>query len=597
MSSASPTSDKAWPELQRHRRAVVVADVVESVRLMLADEPGQIERWRRFVDEVLQQVLPAASGRLVKSLGDGMLLEFGSVSQAVIASLDMQRRLEASYPHDPASAQMRLRIGIHAADVVVDALDIWGTGVNLASRIAALAGPGEIVVTPEVRDQLWAGLDAEIEDLGDCYLKHFEEPVRVYRIGPAGARPVIAPVTEPVMLQPAVAVIPFDCGAASGAQAVVGELLSDGVIAQLSLSSDLRVVSRLSCAAFAGRAQVAQEIGTHLGTHYVVSGSIFVLGERLVVSAELCESRTGSVLWADQLRGELADLLQPGSSLVAGIAGPVHDLILRREVELARNQPLPSLDSCSLLFGAVNLMHRQSRGDFDRARLLLEHLSERHARSATPKAWLGKWYALGAAQGWSVDPQRDARAARGEVDRALMTDPANALAWAIKGLLAGYVDADFDAAAAAYEQSLRNNPNESLAWLFLATLRGWRGQGEAAADAAERALQLSPLDPMKYYYDSLAGAAMLGARRYDRAIELSLRSARNNRAHLSTFRVLAMAQMLQGDVLGARGTVEQLLRSDPGFTLAAFRKNSPWRFSPDFGRLVDALREAGVPPG
>lgn len=146
----SPLPDKAWPELQRQRRALLVADVVESVRLMLDDEPGQIERWRRFVDEVQRQVLPATGGRLVKSLGDGFLLEFDTVPQAVKASLDMQGLAQAEAP-------MQLRIGIHAADVVVDELDLWGTGVNLVSRVAALAGPGEIVVTSEARDQLWAG--------------------------------------------------------------------------------------------------------------------------------------------------------------------------------------------------------------------------------------------------------------------------------------------------------------------------------------------------------------------------------------------------------------------------------------------------------
>lgn len=582
----SPLPDKAWPDLQRQRRALLVADVVESVRLMLDDEAGQIERWRRFVDEVQRQVLPATGGRLVKSLGDGFLLEFDTVPQAVKASLDMQGLAQAEAP-------MQLRIGIHAADVVVDELDLWGTGVNLVSRVATLAGPGEIVVTSEARDQLWAGLDAEIEDLGDCYLKHFSEPVRVYRLGPAGAKPVMEPAAAAALLPPTVAVIPFDCEA----QPVIGELLADAVIAQLSLSADLRVLSRLSCAAFARRTRLAQEIGSTLGAGYIVSGSIMVLGERLLLGVELCESRQGSVLWAERRHGELSDLLRRDSDLVGQVAGPVHQAILQREVERARSLPLPSLESCTLLFGALNLMHRQSRSDFDRSRQLLEHLAERHGRSATPRAWLGKWYALAAAQGWSEDPQRDAAQARHTVDQALAREPSNALAWAVKGLLEAYVDADFQAASLAYEQALANNPNESLAWLFLSTLQAWRGEQSAAAESAERALQLSPLDPMKYYYDSLAGAAMLGARRYERAIELSLRSARSNRAHHSTFRVLAMAQMLGGKGQEARGTISDLLQRDPGFTLKTFLRNSPWRFSPDVDLLVEALREAGVPQG
>ena len=181
------------------------------------------------------------------------------------------------------------------------------------------------------------------------------------------------------------------------------------------------------------------------------------------------------------------------------------------------------------------------------------------------------------------------------MERALACEPANSLAWAIRGLLHGYVDADFNAAEADFTEALTNNPNESLAWLYLATLHGWRGRRAQAVDAAERALRLSPLDPMKYYFDSLAGAAMLGAHEYGRAIELSRRSIRSNRAHLSTFRVLAMAQALSGDLASARQTIKALLENDPRFTVSAFRRASPWRLSPEAALLCEALREAGVP--
>lgn len=569
----------------------MVLDVVESVRLMLEDEPGQIHRWRRFVDEVVQQVLPATGGRLVKSLGDGMLLEFASVRQAASAALAMQQRVRKfSTGALPQGLPMELRVGIHEGDVVVDELDLYGNGVNLAARIATLAGPGEIVVTAEVRDGLWADVDADIEDLGDCFLKHFSEPVRAYRLGPAGARPVMPPASDNPGLQPSVAVIPFD-----GEQRIIGDLLADGVIAQLSLSADLRVLSRLSCSAFAARGASVQQVGSALGAHYVVSGSALRSAESLFLSAELSEARSGTVLWAERLHGTIESLLQPASELIHQVAAQVHQAVLKREVERARSEPLPALESCSMLFGAVNLMHRQSRADFDRARQLLEHLCDRHARSAQPRVWLAMWYALGAAQGWRGAPGTDTAAARQQVERALLADSVNALAWSIKGLLEGYVNNDFDAAATSLTQALHNNPNESLAWLYLSTLMAWRGQAAQAQDAADRALLLSPLDPLKYYYDSLAGAAMLGARNYPRAVELSQRSIRSNRAHLSTFRVLAAAQLLAGDGQGARSTVVELMNRDAGFSVATFLRVSPWRFSPDAQLLAAALKEAGVP--
>jgi tetratricopeptide (TPR) repeat protein len=300
-------------------------------------------------------------------------------------------------------------------------------------------------------------------------------------------------------------------------------------------------------------------------------------------------------VWAERLGGSVGELIESRSALIERIANGVHDAILRREVLQARSQALPSLGSYSLLLGAVNLMHRQTRTDFDRAKQLLEHLSDRHPRHATPRAWLAKWYAVGAAQGWHPDQAQSVAQARQEVRRALDCEPANALAWAIKGLLAGYIDANFSAAEASYREALANNPSESLAWLYLATLQGWRGEGIDAAASAEQALRLSPLDPMKYYFDSLAGAAMLGAGRYELAIELSQRSLRSNRSHLSTLRVLGMAQALSGDVDAARDTVRALLEKDPKFNVAMFLRVSPWRVSPQATLLAAALREAGVP--
>jgi class 3 adenylate cyclase/TolB-like protein/Tfp pilus assembly protein PilF len=577
----------------RERWAVVVVDVVESVRLMELDESKHIDRWRRFVDETVRDVLPPLHGRLVKSLGDGMLLEFRAVQDAVAAALELQRRVVPYSAGVPDDFAMHLRIGANVTELVRDEHDIYGAGVNLAARIASLGGPGEIVVTADFRDELFAGLDADIEDLGECVLKHIAHPVRAYRIGPAGPRPMVPGDAQNLVLQATVAVIPFAAGDEQGR--IVGEVLADGIIAQLSLTAELRVISRLSSSAFAGRRQDLASIRAFLQADYIVSGSVLVHGERLIVTSELCEARGSSVIWAEQLTGSIGELLSSHSGLTEKIAGSVHDAVLRREVLQARQMALPTLRSYSLLLGAVNLMHRQTRGDFERARALLEHLSERHPRHATPRAWLAKWYAVGAAQGWLADRSLSAEIARQEVRRALEAEPANALAWSIKGLLAGYGDADFDSAEADFREALRNNPSESLAWLFLATLQGWRGEGADAVASAGQALRLSPLDPLKYYFDSLAGAAMLGARQYDQAIALSTRSLRSNRSHLSTLRVLAMAQALSGDVDAAKVTVRELLTKDPKFTVATFLRVSPWRVSPEVSLLASALREAGVP--
>ena len=163
----------------------MVVDVVESVRLMQAHEADVIDRWLRFVNEVQTQVLPARGGRIVKSLGDGLLLEFELVPSAAAAALDLQRRITPHNANRGADAAIMLRAGVHVAEVVTDERDIYGSGVNLAARLATLAGPGEVIVSDQVHAMLVPGIDADVEDLGDCFLKHIEGPIRAYRLGAA----------------------------------------------------------------------------------------------------------------------------------------------------------------------------------------------------------------------------------------------------------------------------------------------------------------------------------------------------------------------------------------------------------------------------
>jgi class 3 adenylate cyclase len=206
-----------WPELSRVRRAVAVVDVLESVRLMLQHENSVIERWRRFLREVRDEVLPATGGRLVKSLGDGLLVELPNVRCAVQAVLEMHHRIAAYNAGVVAGAALSLRAGVHEAEIVVDELDVYGAGVNLAARLAALAGPGETVVSPEARDALVDGLDVEIEDLGECFMKNVNHAQRAFRVGPAGRAPVVwSPASAGGDERPSIAVLPFSGGDDAG---------------------------------------------------------------------------------------------------------------------------------------------------------------------------------------------------------------------------------------------------------------------------------------------------------------------------------------------------------------------------------------------
>lgn len=587
--------------MPHHKRcAILVVDVIESVHRMDTDEAAFIQRWVSLVEQVVSEILPTHRGLLVKSLGDGMLMRFDAVPDALRAAFDIQTAALAA--GQPPQAAVPLRAGLHVDEVYITSMDIFGAGVNLAARLAGLSRGHEVVLSAAARDEVVDELDADLEDLGECFVKHLTRPVRCFRAIPAtetasGSKAPRAPhpPSDAALPLGALAVLPFTAMVLHPSHAALGQLVADGLISKLTGSSTLRVLSRLSTAALDGRSLDLQRIGQLLGAQYVLSGTCHTQsGGHLRVQAELASVRTGEALWGGAASGPLNDLLRDDAPLLDGLADQVAEALLAEEVRRARTQFLPTLESSTLLIGSIALMHRQSSSDFGRARELMEQLAERHPRHATPRAWLGKWYALSAAQGWTQDDSSPGRA-RDTISRALDLDGTNALAWTISGLLAGYMRREFGAAEQALRQALSHNPNEPLAWLYLATVMGWMQRADEAVQAVQLAQNLSPLNPMRYYFDSLCAGALLGADQPAQAAVLAERSLRRNQAHIATYKVLAIAKMLAGDGESARQAVAVVRSREPAFSVSRFLDVSPWGASPMAGRCAHALRQAGAP--
>ncbi|MCW5665078.1 MAG: hypothetical protein KIT35_14710 [Piscinibacter sp.] len=589
--------EEGAPGIHRLRRAVVVVDLVDSVRLIDGDEAGVIDRWRRFVNEVRTEVLTGDGARMVKSLGDGMLLEFRHAPPAVAAALDMQRRIGRYNEGRGSDAQMWLRIGAHTCEVVADELDIYGSGVNLAARLSRIAGPGEIVISPDLRDELIPGIDVHTEDLGECEVRGLHGTVRAHRVVPVDGLPAVHWPDSLVDARASIAVLPLRMLAAGDEAQAVAELIVDDIIQGLSVTPHWRVVSRLSTVVFRGRDVTLAELHERVGATYVLSGSAVVNGGRVTLRVELADAQHADVVWADSLGFEFAALLLPDHVATRPVIDGVASAIFRYEMRRSRSQPLPTLRSYTVLFAAVGLMHRLSLHDFERAWELLEQLAERHPHAPEPLAWMAKWHVMKVAQGWSHEPLAQAGKASTMTERALERQSDHALALAIDGLSAAFLRGDLDTAERRYGAAIEANPNEALAWLFLSALHVYRDRGAQAAEAAGRALSLSPLDPMRYFFDSFAATAMLAAGRYDEAIALGRRSIRANCTHLPTYRSLAIAQALSGDEAGARESVRGLLRVDPAYSIAVFRERYAGRASAHVQRYADALRSAGLPEG
>jgi class 3 adenylate cyclase/tetratricopeptide (TPR) repeat protein len=581
--------------VERATRAVLVVDVVESVRLIEHDEEGAIARWLSLVDHVEKELLAGGEGRLVKYLGDGMLLEFSDARTAASVAFAIQSASKRLNFGLAPERQMLLRMGIETGSVIVEAKDVYGHGVNLATRLASLAGPGEIVVSAQVREQLTPTLDADVEDLGECFLKHVQHPVRAYRIGPPGPRPAIMPAFSPGELRPTLAVIPFASRDAAADHHVLGDVLAEEMIRELSRSPDLNVISRLSTSAFRWRQSTLAEINAHLSADYVLSGVYRADARRVVLDVELAEASSAQIVWAQRLEDQLAGIIGGEQELIGRVVADVGAAMISRELQRARSQALPTLKSYTLLMGAIALMHRMSRRDFEEARKLLQALIDRATRQSIAHAWLAHWYVLRVQQGWSDDQKRDSYIALECTKRALDTDPDCSLALAIDGAVHTNLLKRLDVARERYELACAANPNNALAWLLKGTLHAFTDEGASAVQCTGQALKLSPLDPHRYYYDSLAATAHLTAGQDDQALALAQRSLRANRSHTSTLRVQAVAQWRLGHRQEARQSVRRLLELEPDLTIARYLKRTPaapYKIGKEIARV---LGEAGVP--
>jgi len=576
-------------------RTILVVDVVESVRLIEHFERDTIRRWRALVEKVVQQILPAHEGRLVKSLGDGMMLEFPSVHRAIGAAFEIQLAALVAGNDVTPEQRIALRLGAHVGNVVADERDIYGHSVNLAARLAALAGPGEIVVSADVCDLLVPVLDAEIEDLGACYLKHVSKPVRAYRIGPAGQHPVLEPRGTSIDPRATVAVIPFASRTGEPQDEILGPILADDVTGQLSRSAEINVVSRLSTAAFVGRAVAADKAGAHLSADYIISGSYHVSADRLTLSVELADVRTMQVAWSGALKGSVKGVVTGADPLVSQLVAAACAALMLHEFRRSQGKSPPTLESHTLLLSSITLMHRMLPQAAERAQRLLQTLIERAPRVAAPYAWLGKWHVLRVTQGWSQDPLLDGRAALDNARRALDLDATLSLALTVEGQVNTYVLKQLDVAEQSYEAALRENPNDALAWLLKGTLHAFKDEGKEAVRHTRRAMKLSPLDPLRYYFDSLAATAALSAGQYQRAQSLAERSLRLNRTHASTLRVMVVALWHLERQDEARARAAEVLRLEPAFTVTKYLERSPSAPFPIGRFIASTLEQAGIP--
>ena len=551
------------------------------------------------IEQVVGNIpLPYRPSRKRTATSDTLVLEFPSAREAAESAFAIRTSFSSATAQGEPGARTALRMSIESSERKNGRN---GQNGHAAARLSELAGPQEILVSAEIRDQLTDGLDVSLEDLGEHQLSGSKRKVRAFRISPPGARAGSPGGGDPPggrrgSDQPSIAVLPFRNLSGDPANDYLGDVIAEDVISALSRLTDLIVISRLSTAAFRRRRYEPRGVAEALDVRYVLSGSLYTSGSLLRITADLSDAATGHVVWAERFESALSGIFDLQDQVARAISQRLGPQMSQLELQRARAAQPETLTAYQRTLRAIDHFHRSTQKDLDLARSLLESAIEADASYVTPYAWLAHWYVRRVGQGWSADPQRDAIEAKRYSQAALEKDATNPHALAVSGLVLGYLYKDLEAAIELHNRALAINPSAAPAWAWSSSAYAWHGDGSEGVRRSYRAIELSPLDPQMYLFTSMAAAAHAVAGLYDKAIELCRRSLRLNRMFVSSHRILTLSLSLSGRRDDAREAAAELLRLEPNLTASGFLRRYPGSESAHASTFAEALSLAGVPP-
>ena len=585
-------SDTTFPSSRVEERPLMAMDMADRAQSAWSSTDPLVDRLQCWAGDAYWQLLSHHKGHVVRQTNRGLMMEFADARHCVQAAFALNRLAEALNARADTSKQLHLRAGAHLASYGRGQREPVDRDLQLTSELTALAEPGEILVTAELRDRLANGLDADFEDLGH-WVESFAQPVRLFRAHPKHEALPERTSTVNHDLRPGLAVIPFKAGVPEIKHWMIGELIADGVIARLSHSIGLRVIARQSTSALRDSGGLA-EIEHHLGATFILSGSYSVRNSKLVVTAELAEARSHALLWTGQLQHALDDLLQEQSELLHELARTVAQALGKAQVRQALTRPLPSLDSSFLMLAGISMVHSHSSKAFDRGRGALITLTDRHPEHALPRAWLGMWHALNVVKGRSGNVARDIKQAREQTLRALQVEPNNAMALAVEGYIQCQLLGNIEQARDYLTSAVEANPSEPMAWLFKSLFSGMWGSSTSSVTEAYVARSLSPVDPLQYFFDLLTGNALLADRQLEQAIACGHLSLRAHKHHVPTLRLLLTAHAELGQIEEGKAILSQLRAEAPELTVSSYLSMGSAE-SPMRQRAANAMRLLGLP--
>jgi len=584
------------PEPERRLAAVLAADMVGYSRLMEVDETGTLARLKTHRIELIDPCIAKNRGRIIKTTGDGMLVEFYSVADAVLCAAEIQRRMARRNVDVSPSRWIQLRIGINLGDVIVEENDIFGDGVNVAARLEMLAEPGGICVSGAVREQVGDRLDQiAFEDLGEQAVKNIARPIRIFRIrleqdprtAPESAKDAAAATAT--VKKPSIAVLPLANMSGDPEQEFFADGLTEDIITELSRFHDLLVISRNSTFVHKGKAVKVQEVAREFGVDYVLEGSVRKAGDRIRVTVQLIDAETDRHVWAERYDRELADIFTIQDEMTRAIVATLPGRVEAATHDRAKRKPTGNMAAYECVLTAKVLHHRSTRDDNAEARRLLDRALAFDPNYAHAHAWkacvLGQTWVYD----WCDDREATMLQVAAELDIALGLDDNDSDVHRILAAL-NLTRKDHDKAAYHQERALALNPNYDIVVVQQGEFLTWLGRPEEGIDWIKKAMRLNPYHPERFW--NHLGRACYCAEKYADAAEAFSRITRPDHTH-HAFLAATFAQM--GNAVAATAHAAEVLKREPKFSVAVYLATQHYKRDVDRQRHEDGLLKAGLP--
>jgi TolB-like protein/class 3 adenylate cyclase/thioredoxin-like negative regulator of GroEL len=590
--------------VERRLAAVLAADVAGYSRLMGGDEEGTLARLKAVRKALFDPAIASHRGRIVKTTGDGMLVEFASAVDAVRGAVEAQRAMAEQNASLPKHQRIEFRIGIHVGDIIFDENDIFGDGVNVAARVENECEPGGVYLSDDAFRQMRGKTSFVFEDIGERVLKNIEPPMRLYAVrSPANAQPEppagsgkasALPQSLPLPNKPSIVVLPFQNMSGDQEQEYFADGLTENLTTDLSRFPGIFVIGRNTAFTFKGKTIDLKLVGRELGVRYALEGSVQRGGDRIRVSVQLIDAQSGGHLWAERFDRERSDLFQVQDEISRRVAYSLTRQLNKAELERGQRERSSNPDSVDLVLRAKASELGGSHPDKQAAQLkLCEQAVQLDLRNADAWAGIATIKASAVVIGWSQTPSEDLRSAMTASEQALAINPHNPTAVSAKGRIF-LAQKNFAAALEAFEHAIELNPSHPDYRQLAGVAKIFLGRAEEALESLNEAIRLSPRDlQIADYYMSM-GMAYWELERYPEALDWLERSkAQNSRIEATKF-LLASTYLRMGEQEKANAAVRDVLQTKADWTTKLVESSYPLR-SASLAALVDDLRKAGLP--